>query len=177
MSPLGRFLFGRLFPWPFILAGGAAFYFGASSVHRSMESESWPAAEGRIQNSSVQYHRSNKSGTYHAEVFYSFTVDGQSHSGNTVAFGDYGSSNPSHAQQIVNRYPKGKVVSVRYLPTDHDVCVLEPGFHTQALLLPGVGSVFLIAGTLMAIFLPRLMRQPKKDDHPEHDPARDAIME
>ena len=134
-------------------------------------------AEGRIQNSSVEYHRSDNSGTYHAEVFYTFTVDGQARSGNTVAFGDYGSSNPSHAQGIVNRYPKDKVVSVRYLSTAPDVCVLEPGFHAQALFLPGVGAIFLIVGTLLAVFLPRVMGQPKKDKRTEQTSERDAIME
>ena len=79
----------------------------------------------------MRYDQSSDSSTYHAEILYSFTVDGEPRSGNRIAFGDYGSSNPSHAQEIVNRYPVGKAVRVSYLPGQPDVCLLEPGLHGQ----------------------------------------------
>lgn len=120
----------------------------------------WPVTDARIQNATVEFHRGNKGGgTYHAEVLYTFAAEGQPHSGNRVAFGDYGSSNPSHAQDIVNRYPTGAVVPVRYLPTEPDVCVLEPGVQGQTWFMPGFGLVFFLTGMLLAVFLPRALKK------------------
>jgi hypothetical protein len=158
ISPGMRFFVTRVFPWPFIIVGALVACFGARSVYRAKESMTWPSAEGNIRSSSVAYHSGDDGGgTYHAEILYTFTVDGQTHSGNKVAFGDYGSSNPSHAQTIVNRYPKGTIVQVRYSPDDPDVCVLEPGLKAQAWAIPAFGLGFFTTGMLMAIFLPKLM--------------------
>ncbi len=155
-----RFFFSRLFPLPFILIGAFTFYFGVKEVRRANDSLMWPVADGTIQNSTVAYHSGNDGGgTYHAEVFYQFAVDGRTRSGNKVAFGDYGSSNPSHAQGIVDRYPKGKEVKVYYQTGAPDVCVLEPGLKGQAWFMPGFGLIFFISGILMAIFLPGLVKK------------------
>jgi hypothetical protein len=168
-----RFFFLRVFPLPFILVGALTLYFGGRSVYRARDSAAWPLTDGRIQNSAVEYRRGDKGGgTYHAEILYTFTVDGQTHSGNHVAFGDYGSSNPSHAQSIVNRYPKDSVVPVRYLPSDPDLCVLEPGLKGQTWFLPGFGLVFLVSGILMAVFLPKLI---KKQMDTEQGAEGDAV--
>jgi len=160
MSPGMRFFFSRVFPLPFVLAGVLTLYFGVRGIYRAKESVIWPTANGTIHNSTVEYQSSVKGGgTYHAEVLYQFTADGQIHSGNKVAFGDYGSSNPSHAQSIVNRYPKGEAVKVHYRTGDPDTCVLEPGLHGQAWFLPGFGFIFVVAGSVMAVFLPKLMKK------------------
>ena len=160
MSPGMRFLFSRLFPLPFMIAGGLILYFGSRNLQRAKESSDWPTAQGVVQRSSVEYHDSDEGGgTYHAEVMYEFTVDGATFSGNCVAFGDYGSSNPSHARRIVNKYPKGTAVNVYYMRENPEVCVLEPGLKGQTWFLPAFGLVFFVIGSLMAIFLPMAMRE------------------
>lgn len=172
MSSGMRFFFSRIFPLPFVIIGVLTLYFGGRGLRRAKESVAWPVAEGRIQNSSVEYHKDNDGdGAYHAEIQYAFAVDGQTHSGNKVAFGDYGSSSPSHAQNIVNRYTEGKIVSVRYLSSDPDVCVLEPGLKGQAWFLPCFGLVFFMAGMLMAVFLPRMMKRQESADQGAEDDA------
>ena len=159
MSPRMQFWFARLFPWPFLIAGALVLCFGYRDLQRARESAAWPTAPGVIQQSSVEYHRGNKGGgTYHAEVMYNFTVGGTTFSGNRVAFGDYDSSNPSHARGIVNRYPQGKAVTVFYSKDKPDVCVLEPGMKGQAWFMPAFGSIFFVVGGLMLVFLPRVMR-------------------
>lgn len=128
MSPRMRFFFSRIFPLPFIIAGALTLYFGCRNLQRAKESTTWPTAQGVVQRSSVEYHRSdNGGGTYHAEVMYDFTANGTTFSGDRVAFGDYGSSNPSHARRIVNEYPKGRNVTVHYTQENPEVCVLSPG--------------------------------------------------
>lgn len=163
MSSGMRFFFSRLFPLPFLLAGVFTLYFGVRGLYQANESTTWPVADGTVQSSTVAYHSGGKGGgTYHAEVRYQFVVNGQTRSGHKVAFGDYGSSSPSHAQNIVNRYPEGQAVKVHYRAGDPDTCILEPGLHGQAWLLPGFGFIFFVAGSLMAVFLPRLMRPSER---------------
>ena len=160
MSPGMRFLFSRLFPLPFMIAGGLILYFGSRNLQRAKDSSDWPTAQGVVQRSSVEYHDSDEGGgTYHAEVMYEFTVDGATFSGNCVAFGDYGSSNPSHARRIVNKYPKGTAVNVYYMRENPEVCVLEPGLKGQTWFLPAFGLVFFVVGSLIAMFLPRALRK------------------
>jgi hypothetical protein len=152
------FFFGRLFPWPFVLVGAGLLFFGGRALLRARESVAWPTTEGTVRKSTVEYHSGDKGGgTYHAEVFYNYSVDGVAVSGNRVAYGDYGSSDPSHAQGIVNRYPNGAKVTVYYMPGHPDESVLEPGLALQAWILPGMGLLFFIVGCAMVVFLPRLM--------------------
>lgn len=159
MSPKMRFLFSRLFPLPFMIAGGITLYFGIQNLIRSKQSTEWPTVVGIVKISDVEYSRSSDGpGTHHANVQYDFIINGTTYSGDEVAYGDYGSSNSSHARKIVNRYPVGKEVKVYYLPDDPYECVLEPGTKLQAWFLPGFGMIFFTVGTAMLIFLPRLMK-------------------
>jgi hypothetical protein len=159
MSPGMRIFFSRIFPLPFIIIGAVVLYFGCRNLQRANQSVTWPTAKGVVQNSSMEYHHGDKGGgTYHAEVMYNFTVNAATFSGNNVAFGDYDSSNPSHARDIVNRYPKGKTVSVYYDKQKPQVCVLEPGVKVQAWFLPGFGLVFFAAGIIAAVCIPKAMR-------------------
>jgi hypothetical protein len=157
MSPMMRFFVMRLFPWPFILVGTLALFFGVRGLLRGHASTVWPAVPGVIQESSVEYQSSSKGGTYHARLRYTYVLEGTTHSGSRVAYGDYGSSDPSHAQGIVNRYPAGKAVTVHYMPGSPDESVLEPGIGGSTWFLPLFGFVFATAGILMFVFLPRMM--------------------
>lgn len=160
MSPKIRFFFSRVFPIPFLLIGAVTCYFGWQNLERAKQSSNWPTAAGIIQHSSVEYHRSDDGGgTYHAELYYDFDVQGTTYSGDRVAFGDYGSSDASHARRIVNKYPKGKEVTVYYLPKNPEVTVLEPGQKTQVWFLPAIGLVFFLVGVAMAVYLPRTMKK------------------
>ncbi len=162
MSPRSRFFFTRIFPLIFLLAGGGALVFGVRGLLRARASAGWPHVEGEVVSSSVETHRGsgrNSSTTYHAEVHYTYEVNGRTYDGNRVAYGDYGSSSPSHARRIVNRYPAGTEVTVHYRPDDPEQCVLEPGMKLQAWFVPGLGLVFFGVGAAMAVFLPRLARK------------------
>ncbi|MBI2441031.1 MAG: DUF3592 domain-containing protein [Lentisphaerae bacterium] len=160
MSPGMRFFFSRIFPLIFVVVGASVAFFGVRGLIRAKASVDWPATQGRVVASSVEYQDSDEgSGTYHAEVMYDFSVNDTTFSGNRVAYGDYGSSNPSHARRIVNRYPKGKSVTVYYLPGNPEECLLEPGLKGQSWFLPGFGLLFFTVGSLMAVSLPRAIRK------------------
>jgi hypothetical protein len=155
-----RFFFSRIFPLIFVAVGASVAFFGIRALVRAKASVAWPTTQGKVVSSSVEYHRSDKGGgTYHAEVMYDFSVNDTSFTGNRIAYGDYGSSNPSHARQVVNRYLKGQSVTVHYMPSNPEECLLEPGVKGQSFFLPGFGLIFFTAGSVMAVFLPRAMRK------------------
>ena len=167
-SPAMRFFFSRIFPWPFFLCGIIVLFFGLRSMLSASASKGWPSSSGRIEISRVEDHSSSDGTTYHAEVAYIFSVDGIQHRSNRVAYGDYGSSDPEHAQEIVNRYPAGSIVDVFYNPQKPSEAVLETGIKGQAYFLPSLGACFAIVGGLMLWGLPKLMK--RSDEAPNNNP-------
>lgn len=160
MSPAMRIFFLRVFPFIFVVIGAFFVYFGAKDIGDAKQSVYWPSEMGKIISSSVDTSRSSSgrgssSTSYHAAILYEFTVDGITYNGNRVAYGDFGSSNSSHARRIVNRYPEGKEVKVYYSIDNPEKCVLEPGLKGQAYVFPGIGLAFMAAGLFMAFYLPK----------------------
>ena len=152
MSPHGAKLFSSVF----IIVGAAVLFFGIRSVLQAHASSGWPTTTGKVISSSVDSKRSDKGGTtYHAAVLYEFNVSGVVHSADDVAYGQYGSSDPSYARGLVNKYPAGREVTVYYSPNNADDCVLEPGISGKAFFLPAFGAVFFTVGVVMFIYLPR----------------------
>lgn len=130
--------------------GIAALLWGAIATGQAFDSLSWPTAEGVITSDQVTEGTDSDNTTmYSAEVIYSYQVNGQTFTGSKVSFGDYSSSSPSDAEEVVNRYPAGKAVKVHYNPQDYRQAVLEPGFSTGLWIPLGVGTVFI----LVALFL------------------------
>jgi len=147
------------------VVGASVAFFGIRGLLRAKASTDWPTTQGTVVASSVERHRTtgskgrSSSTTYHAKILYKFSIEGTTFNGDRVAYGDYGSSSSSNARQIVNRYPKGKSVTVYYMPGNPEECLLESGLKAQSWFLPGFGLVFFIAGSLMAVFLPKAIRK------------------
>lgn len=163
MSPKMEYFFSRIFPLIFIVAGGSILFFGIFNIIKANNSEHWPRAEGMILSSSVEGKRSTSSSTstYHAYIRYKFNVKNVVFNGTKISYGDYGSSDSSHATKIVSKYPKNKNITVYYNDNNPEECVLEPGLKGQAFLLPGIGLILVIIGSLMAIFIPKAMKITK----------------
>lgn len=162
-----EFFFGRLFPLPFLLIGAVSLYFGCANLLQAHASMSWPIAQGKIERSIVKassgsFRNGSLRTTFRAEVDYRFTVDSLSFLGHRWTFGDYGSSDRSHAEDIAAKYPQGSSVVVHYDPNDPEESVIDPGIKLHTWFLPGAGLIFLLPGLVMAIFLPRAFRDGKK---------------
>jgi len=158
MSPGARFFFSYIFPYPFVIIGAVVAFLGIRNLDRAKDSVNWPTAEGKIVSSSVRESMGRDSKTYHADIAYEFSVADAVHSGNRISFGDYGTSNPSHARGIVERYPEGLVVTVYYMPDRPKECVLELGITKQARFVPIFGSLCFVVGCVMAIGIPLCFR-------------------
>ena len=158
-----------------IAGGAAATYFGAREVLRAKASMDWPTAQGKIIESSVEREtRRRKPGEsgplnrkiYRAKILYEYQVDEVTLTGTRIAYvkkkpikvkGDVTSSidrtlAEAHAQGIVDRYPKGKSVSVYYKPDNPKVCLLEPGLGLQAFVAPVLGVFMFIIGGICLLY-------------------------
>ena len=135
MSPTQAKWFARLFPIPFIIAGAAIFIFGVREWSLAKESSDWPSTDGVIIKSQVSERQSTTgSGSsrrtttvYFADIVYDYTVNDQPFTGTRVSFGEYSSSNSTHARTVVKQYPVGSTVAVYYRPGEPDYCLLLPG--------------------------------------------------
>ncbi len=183
LSPVLKFIFIRLFPLLFIAAGAGVVYYGIDEFMRAKESTDWPVTEGRVIASSVTLHRDDirhkdrVGNTYHAKILYEFSVKDILYQGNRIAAVDYGMNDPAHARRLVQHYPEGKVVKVHYKPGNPEVCLLEPGIQKLSWLMPGAGLAFFLAGIIMAVFLPILVRkqgQASQDEHGDGWPYSEA---
>jgi hypothetical protein len=52
---IGQFIFSRIFPVPFIIAGALLLYFGVKGVVIAIESTDWPRASATVISSSIQW--------------------------------------------------------------------------------------------------------------------------
>jgi hypothetical protein len=159
-SPAKRFFFARIFPWPFLLVGLVGSFIGCRYFVLARLSSDWPSAKGLVFTSRIEEHSDSDGTTFHAKVAYSYEVAGVKFSSDRVAFGDYGSSDPEHAQEIVNRYPVNSPVVVHYKPDRPRESVLEVGVKAQAYFLPLGGFIFAAVGGAMIIYLPRIIQKP-----------------
>jgi len=168
VSPGQYLFFTRIFPAIFMLVGLIALMIGIQGVANASASKKWPTTMGEIVESEVEreYGSGSSTGsghrssgvTYHARIFYTYKVNDVEYEGSRIAYGDYGSSNPNHAHRLVARYPEGKTVQVRYMPKRPNQSLLEPGVKGQAFILPLLGLLFLVAGGVMAVVLPRKLQ-------------------
>ncbi len=110
-------------------------------------------------SSDLDRNRGDDGTTYSAEILYDYKVDGETYSSNRVGYGDYGSSNPSGARKVVNKYPEGLELEVFYMPDKPDESVLEVGIQKRTYFLPAFGAVFFVVGLAMFIFLPKLLNK------------------
>lgn len=140
----------------FILAGIGMIVWGASILKNASVSSDWPSTQGEIVSSYVREDSDEDGTTYHAEVSYAYVANDQRHTNNTVSFGQYGSSNPDHAENIINRYTVGKIVTVYYDPASPETAVLEPGITWSSYLVLGLGIIFAILPAV--IFIGTLFR-------------------
>jgi len=153
----------RIFPLMLIVIGMLSIIYGAYVLILASASLNWPTTQGIVLESTVERHHTTTRKwktrkTYHAKIFYEFSVKGVTFKGSSISSGDYDSNNPSHAEQIVNEYPKGKYVTVHYKPDNPEKCVLESGLKTTAWTPLLIGIIFTILGGIIATSQPKVTK-------------------
>jgi hypothetical protein len=142
---------------PALAALGLAFLaVGGYHAWLGMASESWPTAEGKILSSRVQSRRDRDSNgrattQYTAKVDYEYQVGDRRYRSQRIQYGLFTSNVRGQARSVVDRYPQGQAVQVRYDPDSPETAVLDPGPHPLALLFAGVGGLCVVLSLWMAI--------------------------
>ena len=133
----------------FFAAGLGLSWWGWAVLQNARVSESWPMTDGEITYSQIQISTDDDGTSYHADVRFVYVVEDRRYEADTVSFGQYGSSDRSHAAGIVARYPVGQRAAVYYDPAKPETAVLEPGVTLGSYLILGLGMIFLIASLIM----------------------------
>ena len=134
-----------------VVAGSFLIPAGYKELKNAQESLNWPITDGVIISSEIKESQGDNSTTYEANVRYKYAVGEKHYLSDQVSFGQYGSSDPEHAQSIVRRYEKGQKVSVHFNPAHPDQSALEPGATWSSYMLLGMGAVFFGAGAISAV--------------------------
>jgi hypothetical protein len=140
----------------FLLLGTLGFPLGAcvliSALADRMRADlslAWPTARGRILHSEATM-RLGKGARHHPDISYEYDVAGKRYTSSLIRFSGAHFRSNDGAQRVVERYPVGAEVPVRYDPENPALAVLEssPAGATQAiwlgasfLLLPFLGFV------------------------------------
>ncbi len=130
---------------------------GYNQLQHERRSLAWPTTSGVITASEIlenkQYRNSNTRSDvviyFEPSIRYRYTVSGRSYLSNQVSFGGFNSTDPKEATAIVNRYEKGRSVTVYYNPTRPEESVLETGTTPLTYIPLGLGIIFLGIGILM----------------------------
>lgn len=144
----------------FAALGVATFAWSLWNILRALESRRWPTVEGVVLVSDLQRTRdSDGAQMYRAEVSYKYTVGDRAFVSSRTRFGDRVSLSWSKpALDIVQRYPVGASVKVRYAPDDPSDSVLESRISGGLLFTLAIDVVVLTAGILA--WLKSLLREP-----------------
>ncbi len=119
----GLVLGGMVFGLVGLVAMGILGY----SIWWTSKAAQWPVAEGTVMRSEVTSRRGSKGGrTLGASIEYQYLVGNRTYTGDRVVFGDYSSSGGGHARELVEKYPAGARVEVRYNPEDPGDAILDP---------------------------------------------------
>jgi hypothetical protein len=131
------FDFVPLFVGLVFLVIGIVFFFNATrNRKKAEESLLWPTTKGLICAATMKEHKHQDSkgrrttSTYEPVIEYTYTVMGQSYTGNKVALG-VRSFDSNQAYEIFNRFPLGNHVDVHYNPQNPSEAILETHFRGQ----------------------------------------------
>jgi hypothetical protein len=134
------------------LLGAGALIYTLLQLRHAAASERWPSVEGRILASSVRTrHRVKHGPVYEPDVKYEYRVGDTAHRADRVQFVQRSFPWEDQAQEVVDRYPVGATVTVRYDPQRPKRAVLEPGRPHGS--LPFVVLAAELFVTILGIFL------------------------
>lgn len=157
LSPLARFCFARLLPLFFVILGVCALAYGIYTFRTGNASRTWPTVKGVVTLSNVN----GTSGHYSLSINYKYDVNGATYTNGRVFYGAISSGGSSEARGLSRRYPAHSTVTVHYKPRSPQTAVLEPGVRNPVVVgaVAVFGAVFLVAGLVLIVVLPRSARK------------------
>lgn len=144
----------------FIIIGVAILISGLLGYRKAKASANWPEVQGKIEASEVKLIPPNwwdqvKVSVYSPQITYSYVVNGIEYHSNQISIARLDTAIKDGAQKMVEKYPVGSSVAVRYDPQKPGFAFLESG--ESGLMLPLlIGSVVLIIGVIGLFLIPKL---------------------
>lgn len=131
-------------PWvfvcvsPFVLAGLALFARGWQLYKKSLNRNNWPSTNGEVLSSGIR--ASQSGGSYFPEIRYRYNVNSVEYESKVVRLSEsvLTGSSKRLAENRVNKYPQGQVVTVYYDPEDPDISALETEMSFSGLIFYAV---------------------------------------
>jgi hypothetical protein len=123
----------------FGLGGAFMVFVGRRTTQSGTASMKWPTAPGRIVSSEV---KRGAKGSARPAITYTYTVDGQTHTGTRVNF-NAGHISLNDSNRLVSTYPADSDAIIFYNPADPSEAVLEAGAK-GGLLVTIFGAVLLL---------------------------------
>jgi len=138
-----------------VILGSAFVNYGFGQMAKAKESVNWPSAAGKILSSEQEKRTSTEGNgssketkTYYVAVInYEYQVDGKAYTSNRIGFAGQSGVQSS---ALVNKYPKGKSVSVFYCPNNPEEAVLEKGGKKADYFFPVFGGFIILFGLFLA---------------------------
>ncbi len=127
---------------------------GTEEILLARQSINWLTTEGYISQSKVNTSQDSDGGTvYKPVVKFSYEARRRKLSSNQVYFGGtrMSTSDRSYSRKIVEKYPKGKTVTVFYHPRKPKQAVLEAGITKRSFILFTFGFMFFDVGSCIAL--------------------------
>lgn len=126
-------LFFGLF-WSAITLGFDGFL--GKTAYQRLHAEEFATTTGRVTHSEVVVTRGSKgSRNYRPKIHFAYTVSGREFTSEKFHYGDDGNSDARWAKQMVETFPVGKSVTVRYDPANLTDAVLLTGLEGSELFL------------------------------------------
>ncbi|QDV19004.1 hypothetical protein Pan153_36650 [Gimesia panareensis] len=136
-----------------------------SKYNEARQSANWPQTEAEITQSEVKTGQNRAKPAWTPVVSYRYSVDGKNYTSSDIAFRSFETPIPSHAEEVVEKYPVGSKHPVFYSPEDHSKAVLEKGTNWLVILALFFPLLFLAWGGYITydnfIFLRARLSQPK----------------
>ena len=117
----------------FATVGCGALYYGGRSIIMGAASSKWPSIEGTVKKCepvrSSSMKKNSTAVVYHAKVYYAFSIDGRTYTGNRYSYGEPTQGSYSSAERARRQFPEGDAIKVYYDPDDPRESVLQAGIN------------------------------------------------
>lgn len=138
-------------------------FFGIKFYFAEKDSLKWPTVTGVISISEIKERivkQDNKeTKAWEPVINFNYEVDGQKYTGDKIGGSIIQSSNPTDAENLTNKFSKGKTVSVYYKPEDPTVALLIPGISGLTKFLLFISLVGLLEGIVFTIILIKMKKK------------------
>ena len=161
----------------FVLFGSITLYIAYEFYTWAESSRDWPTTEGVVTKSDfcseVRAARNfpYRSETYYwADIQYDYTVNGLRYISGDIGVSTAKTNVRTDVQEVLDRFPVGRRITVYYDPFNPDDTLLEPGADTGNYVVFFVGGLFYLAGLVVTYIRSRIHNRQSDDDDPAIEP-------